>query len=79
MEYQHLTQEDKLAAISQVRLMIPTPEQVIKEAEKNHWISVIEATIGLHDFPDPFVEPDVSSFSDKHALLDQMEATLWQQ
>ena len=57
MDYQYLTTEDKLQILEEVRSSQPTPENIIKEAERNHWKSTIQAAIGLNPLPD-YAVPD---------------------
>jgi hypothetical protein len=57
MDYQYLTTEDKLRILEEVRSSQPTPENMIKEAERNHWKSTIQAAIGLNPLPD-YAAPD---------------------
>lgn len=79
MTYQYLTVADQAKAITDVRASRPTPEQIIAQAELEHWRSVIGATLGLNDQPDAFVAPSTAQATAEHAALDAMEAALWQQ
>ena len=60
MDYQYLTTEDKLQILEEVRASQPTPENMIKEAERNHWKSTIQAAIGLNTLPD-YAAPDTAN------------------
>lgn len=61
MAYQYLTAEDQAAIVAAVAASRPTPEQIVRDAEANHFRAVVGAKLGLNDMPDPFAAPDVAA------------------
>ena len=69
MTYQQLTDAERIAIINEVKASRPTPNQLIVDAERNHWRSMVEAAIGLHGEPDPLTLPDTTDAEAEHAAL----------
>lgn len=74
MSYTKLSDAERLAVINEIAASRPTPEQLVVEAERNHWRSMVEAAIGLHGEPDPFTLPDTTQAAAEQAALEALKA-----
>lgn len=74
MTYTQLTDAERLAVINEIAASRPTPQQLIVEAERNHWRSMVEAAIGLHGEPDALTLPDTTQAAAEQAALQALRA-----
>ena len=75
MDYQYLTREDKLQVLEEVRSSQPTPEDIIKEAERNHWKSTVQAALGINPIP-AYIIPDIATAQIIHNALNAIEVDI---
>ena len=74
--YLYLTDEDKARIVAEVQASRPDPEATVKAAEEAHFRSMVEAKLGLHEEPDPFVAPDVRAAEAEKAAIEAEAAKL---
>jgi len=70
MDYQYLTVEDQAQIVAEVQAAYPDPVEVMRDAERRHFRSVIESKVRGEIPPDAYEPPDVTREEDAKGVLD---------